>query len=68
MTKTNKHLYDWIDNATYSDLLNKWRHIPIEDCEYFQGEVGNYFAKILGEKKAALSPSQQVQVSKSIGW
>ena len=69
MTNSDKPLYEWIDKATYRELLGKWRHSPIsEETELFSGDVGEYYAKVMLEKKNKLSIRDQVRVSKSIGW
>lgn len=57
----------WIDNATYVELLGKWRSLAIGN-PFFQGEVGEYFAKIMREKRECLSHNEQVSASKLIGW
>jgi hypothetical protein len=63
----NKQLKQWIDNATYEQLLSKWRFADIGDC-MFQGETGKYYSKILFEKRDQLDHKDQVQASKNIGW
>jgi len=55
----------WIDDASYENLLRKWRFTP-SGSPYFEGEVGEYYIKIMTEKKEAHPNS--VQVSKDIGW
>jgi len=54
----------WIDNASYEELLRKWRFAPIGD-PYFQGETGDYYSKVMKEKK---QNCDHVQASKKIGW
>ena len=56
----------WIDEATYEDLLLKWRHAPIGD-PMFQGQTSKYFSKVIKEKRLA-DPDAHVRASKSIGW
>lgn len=58
---------EWIDNASYTQLLSKWRFAPMGD-PYFMDDTGEYFAKVMNEKKQQLSNSEQVKTSKSIGW
>lgn len=55
---------DWIDNASYEQLLSRWRFASIGDA-FFQGETGEYYAKVMGEKKKT---ADHVRVSKNIGW
>ena len=51
-----------IDEMTYEQMLSKWRFAPIGD-PMFQGEVGDYFSKVMKQKRENHS-----QVSKKIGW
>lgn len=53
----------WIDNASYEQLLNKWRFAPAGD-PFFLGEIGEYYSARMSELRNA----QHVQASKSIGW
>ena len=63
MTPAQKN---WIDNATYFQLLERWRFAPVGDV-MFQGEVGEYYSKVMHEKKAKEADGG-VSVSKAIGW
>ena len=54
----------WIDNASLEDLLRKWRNAPIGD-RMLQGETGEYFNKVMSEKKMSCN---HVQASKNVGW
>lgn len=58
---------EWIDQASYEQLLNKWRFAAIGD-ESFQGESGEYYSKVMHEKKNALTHGDQVANSKRVGW
>jgi hypothetical protein len=55
-----------IDNMSLYELLSKWRHAVVGD-EMFQGEVGDYYAKVMYAKRDADSAAW-VSASKSIGW
>lgn len=57
---------EWIDNATYGVLLSKWRFATIGE-PILQGEAGEYYAKVMAEKRDA-DPGGAVQASKSLGW
>jgi hypothetical protein len=57
---------DWIDSASYLSLLAKWRKAEVGD-PMFQGEVGDYFVKVMKEKRDA-DPEGAVLASKAIGW
>ena len=54
----------WIDEASYEQLLSKWRFAPIGD-PMFQGDTGDYYAKVMREKREHVD---HVQVSKNVGW
>lgn len=56
----------WIDNASYEQLLGRWRFAP-SGSEWFIGETGDYYAKVMREKRDADS-SASVQASKNVGW
>lgn len=56
----------WIDGASYEALLARWRFAPVGD-PMFQGETGDYFAKVMGERRE-IDPSAHVSASKAIGW
>lgn len=56
----------WIDNASYEQLLFKWRNAPVGD-PWFQGAVGDYYLRIMSERRNA-DPAEHVRASKSIGW
>lgn len=57
----------WMDNASYAELLRRWRFAPAGD-PIFQGDTGEYYQKVMSEKKNALSHEEQVQTSKNLGW
>lgn len=64
MTKEEK---DWIDNASYIQLLGKWRNAPVGDA-MFAGDTGDYFAKVMQERKKDIGPAGHTAASKYIGW
>lgn len=53
----------WIDNASYEDLLRKWRFAPVGD-PFFQGEMGNYYQEVMNKKKGP----DHAAIGKRIGW
>ena len=57
----------WIDNASYESLLHRWR-FAISGDPFFQDDTGEYYAKVMLEKKAALPPGEAANCSKRIGW
>ena len=44
-------LKKWIDNASYDQLLYKWRYAPSDD-PIFDSEIKEYYRKILFERKS----------------
>lgn len=62
-----KEMKEWIDNASYEELLRKWRFVP-PGSPFFQGEVGNYFAEAMNKKRIEVGDAEHVRASKSIGW
>lgn len=56
----------WIDESSYTALLQKWRHAPLGD-PLFQGETGEYYSKVMFEKKKE-EPDGGVGASKTVGW
>lgn len=53
-----------IDNMSYRDMLTRWRFAPVGD-PMFQGETGDYFTKVMFEKKKTVN---HVAISKEIGF
>jgi len=66
MSRLTEELKTEIDGASYTDLLWRNRFTPIGD-EIMSGESGKYFCKVMYEKRAALSPAEQVAASKNVG-
>lgn len=64
---TQDEMKQWINNATYEQLLRKWRFGVCGD-PFFQGEVGQYYSSKLAEKRVEVGPAEAVRASKSIGW
>ena len=60
----NERIKQWIDAATYQDLLGKWRFASVGD-PMFQGEIGEYYSKVMAEKRKT---ADHIQVSKNVGW
>lgn len=58
---------DWIDKASYTQLLSNWRNAPI-GSPFFQGEIGDYYAKIMAQKRKEVGNASHVKASKTIGW
>ena len=63
----DESIKNWINNASYEDMLRKWRFAASGD-PFFQGENGEYYSKIMAEKRKAVGNAAHVAASKSIGW
>lgn len=64
---TNNERKQWIDNATYEELLKLWRHEPM-GSPWFTLDIGDYFADKMFSKKDNLPVEQQVEISKRVCW
>ncbi len=58
----------WIDGATYEQLLRRWRFSPAGGDPIFQGEIGQYYSKVMAQKRDEVGPAEHVRASKTIGW
>lgn len=56
----------WIDNASYEQLLSRWRFSPVGDS-IFLDDTGEYYATVMRQKREE-DNAEHVNVSKSIGW
>jgi hypothetical protein len=63
MTKKEKK---WIDDATYEQLLSRWRNAPI-GASIFSGQSGMYYSRTMDQKKIAVGHDEAVATSKRIG-
>jgi len=57
----------WIDNASYEELLSRWRFAPC-GTKIFQGRTGDYFQQTMMRKKKEIGDDEAVRISKRIGW
>jgi len=62
-----KVMRDWMDGASYLELLTRWRFAD-EDDGIFQNDMGKRYVRVMGEKKSKLSEADQVAISKRVGW
>lgn len=58
---------EWIDNASYIELLRRWRFSDTGDV-IFQEEAGEYYKAVMNKRREEVGPSAHVAASKSIGW
>ena len=56
-----------INEMSYESMLSRWRFAPLGD-PLFQGEIGDYFAKVMREKREKLEEGEHARISKKIGW
>ena len=56
-----------IDNMDYESMLRRWRYAPVGD-PMFQGEVGEYYSKVMKEKREKVGGAEHVRASKNVGW
>ena len=63
----NEKQKEWIDNASYEDLLRRWRFAPPRDT-IFQGESGQYYTVKIEAKRIEVGNAAHVAASKKIGW
>lgn len=60
----DKSIKKRIDSMSYEQMLTEWRFSP-PGHPYFTGKVGEYFGKVMKEKKEKVD---HVQISKDVGW
>jgi len=58
---------EWIDNASYEELLRMWRFAPPGD-PFFVGEMGEYYSMKIAERRKEVGEEEHTRVSKKIGW
>lgn len=64
---TNAEMKEWIDSASYEDLLRRNRFSTSED-KIFHGEIGRYYISAMNKKKEMVGQENAVKASKKIGW
>lgn len=63
-----KDYREWIDRASFEELLRRWRFAPMGDDHIFQGEIGKYYGEVMSKRRAELPEGEAVRISKSIGF
>jgi hypothetical protein len=56
---------EWIDTASYHQLLKHWRFAPCGD-PMFIGEAGNYYSEVIMERRQHIGPEEHTRISKLI--
>ena len=64
---SDQPMKEWIDAASYEQLLSRWRFAPV-GSPWFQGEVGQYYTKALHDKRTLVGDDEAVRASKNLGW
>jgi len=64
---TTEEMKKWIDNASYKQLLSKWRFAAI-GSPWFQGEIGDYYEMRMSAKRKEIGSAEHTAISKNIGW
>ncbi len=65
-TNPNERYITWINNASYEQLLSKWRYASA-GSPFFQGDVGQHYKKVMAERKQQVGHAEHVRASKNIG-
>jgi len=56
-----------IDSMDYESMLRLWRNAPAGH-HLFKGETGDYYKKVMSEKRDEIGNDAHVMASKNIGW
>ena len=64
---TIEQMKAWVNQASYEELLSKWRFASIGDPFFSTPEVSEYFHQHLIEKRRETT-DDGVAASKRIGW
>jgi hypothetical protein len=57
----------WIDEASYEQLLRRWRTAPAGDL-MFRDDTGDYYSQVMARKRDEVGNAEHVRASKEIGW
>ena len=63
---TDQEMRDWIDQASYLELLGKWRFAAAGN-PFFQGSLGKYYGEVMAKRRAEVGPGAAVAASKALG-
>ena len=63
---TEQEMKKWIDEASYMDLLSRWRFAEI-GSPWFVGEMGDYYSKVMFRKRDEIGSAEAVRASKRVG-
>ena len=64
---SGQELWKWINNASYEELLRKWRFAK-PGSPLFQCGMGYHISEVMRRKRAELTSEEASAISKKIGW
>lgn len=64
---TDDEMKEWIKNASYQEMLEKWRFAPTGD-PFFQGEIGKFYSTTMAAKRQEIGLDMASRISKRVGW
>jgi hypothetical protein len=64
---TETEMRNWIDTASYQELLEKWRFEPA-GSPWFTEPLGSYYANAMQARRKLEGDAAHVAASKAIGW
>lgn len=62
---TEQEMREWINAASYEQLLAKWRFEPV-GSPWFQGRVGRHFEKVMAMRRAGTPFEERIAISKRL--
>jgi len=65
---TTEEMIRWIDNASYYDLLRRWRFAPSGDPFFCTDVVCDHYKNRMIELGKEIGHDEGVRISKLIGW
>ena len=68
MTNLTAARKEWLDNATYEQLLERIRFAPVGDPMFQPGEWHDYFKARWKKVEGETGIGERIRASKNIGW
>lgn len=65
---TDQMMLDWIESATYEQLLQKWRFEPIGSPWFADTAVSDAFSAKFIKLRDEISDEERIGASKRVGW
>lgn len=60
----DEKMKQWIDEASYEQLLSKWHSAPIGD-PFFLGETGRYYCQVMKQRRET-DPMKHIRTIENI--